>query len=351
MTTPEPTRDEWADVAKGIAIILVVLYHSALLSMQAGIAPDTWGAINADLEAFRMPLFFFASGLFAQSAVRRSWRGLWSSRLALLLWAFVLWSVLRFVYFTAVPMESRPEETEVLRLLLGPVWPTSGLWFLQALFVFLVLAKLTSRIPVWVMLAGAAVMSAAFLSFATVGNLSYNGMARYFLFFLLGLYGRAIAKRYTVRANPLLAVAAVLAFAAALTVVDTLGARRVPGVMVVLGVLAVFAGVLTSRVLADVVARRPLAYLGRKTLPIYVTHVPLVAACLAACGAIGVGTQAGAFLPLLIAATVITVSLALARAVRDVPVLRYLYEVPPALARAERSTSRRATPTARQSGA
>lgn len=334
----DPTRVDWVDIAKGIAIVLVVLYHSALLSMQAGLAPDWWADVNADLEAFRMPLFFFASGLFAQSAVRRSWRGLWSSRIALLAWAFVLWSVLRFVYFTTVPMQSRPDETDLIRLLLGPVWPTSGLWFLHALIVFLVLAKLTVLVPPWIMLTGAAALSVAFLSFATVGNLSYNGMARYFVFFLLGLYGRSIALRHTERARPLLAVGAVLAFAAALTLIDTLGIRRVPGVMVALGVLAIVAGVLAARCLTGTLLRRPVAYLGQNTLPIYVTHVILVAACLTIAGRLGWGPAAGA--PLAVAAAAIAISLVVARLVRGVPVFRYLYATPPALIRRKATTVR-----------
>ena len=49
-----PQRLDWADVAKGIGILLMAVGHSA-------IPPDRWGIW---IYSFHMPLFFFLSGYF-----------------------------------------------------------------------------------------------------------------------------------------------------------------------------------------------------------------------------------------------------------------------------------------------
>ena len=57
----EKKRIEWIDTAKGICIILVVLNHVFLLS---GLKNSCPSFIYHFFDAFRMPLYFFLSGLF-----------------------------------------------------------------------------------------------------------------------------------------------------------------------------------------------------------------------------------------------------------------------------------------------
>lgn len=51
-------RIEWLDIAKGLSVLLVVIGHSYLLG---SVSSDKF---NASLGIFRMPFFFFVSGLF-----------------------------------------------------------------------------------------------------------------------------------------------------------------------------------------------------------------------------------------------------------------------------------------------
>ena len=131
------SRVQWVDAAKGMAILLVALHHAVILLGQMDLTAGPWGQVNRTLQVFRMPLFFAASGLFAASVINRPWKVLWSSRLSLLAWVFLLWSVIRFLYFTVLPMEARPQETNLMKLLAAPLLPTSGLWFIHALLFFL----------------------------------------------------------------------------------------------------------------------------------------------------------------------------------------------------------------------
>ena len=62
-------RVGWPDVAKGVCIILVVLWHvvtkHAIAVAGAGPVTDAWATLNAQLLPLRMPLFFLISGMFA----------------------------------------------------------------------------------------------------------------------------------------------------------------------------------------------------------------------------------------------------------------------------------------------
>ena len=58
------SRETWIDVAKGMAIILVVLFHASTFMDEIGLA-GSWGRLAVSMDTFRMPLFFFTAGIFA----------------------------------------------------------------------------------------------------------------------------------------------------------------------------------------------------------------------------------------------------------------------------------------------
>ncbi len=57
-------RIEWIDTAKGICIILVVFNHILLFQGFPTLYPKTFSFANDFLSSFRMPLYFFLSGVF-----------------------------------------------------------------------------------------------------------------------------------------------------------------------------------------------------------------------------------------------------------------------------------------------
>lgn len=325
------SRVPWVDIAKSFAIILVAVNHAAVLGVPEQVANAGWLDVNAYLAAFRMPMFFFAAGLFAESIVRRPWKRLWYSRLALLVWMFLLWTLIRFAYFSVLPLESRPRETSVLVLAIAPLWPLSGLWFLHALVAFFVVSKLLHRVPPWGMLTLAAIGSIAFSSGLTVYNISYDGMAKYYVFFLLGLYFRERALRANTRARPLITLGAIAVYGLAVAGVATLGIEKFPGIQLALGLAAITAGSLLARTIASTPARALFEYLGRNTIQIYVLHVLLIALIYTVLISIGVTATEGApswLLPLGAAAVAIAVSLGIAAVAKRTPVLRYGFETP-----------------------
>lgn len=151
---------DWVDVAKGIGICFVVYSHVVKGMMPTGLAPSH-GPL-ADLLAiaysFQMPLFFFLSGLFLPSSLRRRGPGgLVASKVDTLAYPFLLWSLVQGSIEVFASNYTNGRKTWSY-LPYSLVHPGSQLWFLYALFVcFLVVAILSAarlpRAPLWAFLA------------------------------------------------------------------------------------------------------------------------------------------------------------------------------------------------------
>lgn len=331
--TASKPRVDWVDIAKGIAIFLVVLNHSTLLLSQNDLADPLWAKINSNFRSFRMPLFFFASGVFAASAMKRPWKQFWNSKLAIFCWTYAIWVIIRFAYFLAVPMEARPQETSLEKLLLAPVWPTTGLWFLFALFGFFLVTKvLNSFLPASIQLMiGAALSILAFSpAIITIGNITYDGMLRYYLYFLIGIHFKNLFFSLAAKPRPILAILAIAAFWGFLTLIRETEVGHIAGSRTVLSIIAIVAGVLLAKLLSHTPFHRPIAYLGKNTLPIYVAHVILIAAMTSAMLVIVPDPSwvLTIVLPAILVILGLVTPLLIMRLVSRSP-LRYLYEVPP----------------------
>lgn len=282
MTAADSPRVGWPDVAKGVCIILVVLWHVVTKVVVhvdgAGPVTDFWVTLNAQLLPLRIPLFFLVSGVFAARAVldpeRVSWRRR-ASRLALL---YLVWVLIQTFVLALTPDFDTARATTGWELLAQLTISPTNLWYLLALAVYLAIGRLTRGVPTAVVLPVAFVIAAV----AGAGLLPDLGnlwqLVQNVFFFLVGLRLRAVVERFAgrPRARELLLLGAV--YAGALAVVAMLGIRLVPGVWPVLALVAVAFGVSASALVdrKAAVAARPLRWIGRRTLPIYVLHmVPL----------------------------------------------------------------------------
>lgn len=155
-------REGWVDVAKGFAILLVVSFHAIIFPANLGMALG-WQWFASALDTFRMPLFIFTSGLFAAKALSRPLRELWQTRVARLLWLFVLWSVIWFaVWYAAPPLGTsrigqRPDELAMMF-----ISPNQNTWYVYALVLYFLAAWGLRRLPVAVQLGLAAALAVAF---------------------------------------------------------------------------------------------------------------------------------------------------------------------------------------------
>jgi uncharacterized membrane protein YcfT len=338
---PVPTRIGWIDAGRGLAILLVALYHSVNWLISAGFDLAPWVEVNEVLSSLRMPLFFALAGLFAPKWLSVPWAQLWNSKLRLYVWVFLLWEVIGSLVFmvgTGMQGQGFGVRQSLLALLVSPVAPRFELWFIWALTLFFLVARLTRAVPAGWQLAVAGSLSALALGGWASANVGWSGSVRYYFFFLVGVYLRPVILRLGTVGAPL-AVATVLLWAGCSVGVALLDLREVPGVYFLNCVLGVTAGIGISRALGGI---GRLAFLGRTTLPIYLAHTPIIILISFVLStpmiAPVVATVAG-LVPLVLAAVAVALALALHRAAAATP-LRYMYEPPGKLLIVGRATAK-----------
>ncbi|MBS41837.1 MAG: pyridoxal-5'-phosphate-dependent protein subunit beta [Nocardioides sp.] len=342
--TADARRLLWADVAKGACIVLVVLHHvvgkvavQALDAAGLSVAADAWEQLTLLLKPLRMPLFFLVSGVFAAGAVRRPWRAS-RARLAGGYYLYVVW-LLVYVAFYAVETASPANRTTSVRELLGDlVWAETSMWFLQALVLYFVVARLVRRLPVLPVLAVAAALSAAS---GAVGIEENNKVAvlAHLVYFLVGALLPEVVRRAAATSRPSWRLAAAY-------VVLGLAAVHLPLPWTVGSLLASAAGLPLGVALAVRLARTgladPLAWLGRRTLHVYVLHLVVLLSLVPLLGpllATGAPTAVLVLAPVWLTALVAAGSLALGALLERSPLRSLL--VPPAVVTGRRTTPAR----------
>ncbi|MGC4796145.1 acyltransferase family protein [Micromonospora saelicesensis] len=277
-------RAQWADAAKGVCIILVVLWHVVVkdylqIDWHIGVpVPGFWGTLGEQFLPLRMPLFFTISGVFAANAAQRPWRVVARSRIAGFLYLYAVWLLIHTVVLAAAPELPTDRATSALGLLEQLTITPSNLWYLYALALYFTIAKLTRRAPRVLVLVPAAALSAVAAAglLDTPGNRA--GLYQNLVFFLAGLYLRPQIQRWAATASRRRLLLTSGGYVLALAAMAVTGAQQWFGVWPAVSVLAVIFGITAAARLSRWSAlSRPLARLGRITLPIYVIHMPVLA--------------------------------------------------------------------------
>ena len=283
---PSPTdasvsgRLRWADIAKGASIVLVVLHHATTrqydLLVPADLTPiaDLWITLTQALKPVRMPLFFAVSGLFAASAIHRPWPQV-ARRVSTYAYLYVVWLLLLAV-FTVWERELPMNRIRSLdEFLLEAVFASTVLWFLYALVVYFTFTKLTAALPPGLVLAAATGVAVA-SALVPIEKANQVAVLLHLVFFVLGArlpdLVRATAGWRRGGVLPVLT----LGFVVASLGLATVGLPAEIEVLM-LSVLGLPAGVM----LAVRASRAPrsaaaLAWVGRRTLPVYVLHIPVL---------------------------------------------------------------------------
>lgn len=273
----------WADAAKGVAVVAVVFHHFQIKHLaQTGwpVHDTVLKALEASTMALlpiRMPLFFLLSGFFAAAAIRRSWRNLLSQKSALFYYLYLLWLAIQTIIMQATPEFSTDVADGPLSFLAQATIDPSNLWYLYALALYFPLAKLGARSP-RVSLVIALALSLVSLSGVFPEGSNFASVPRNLLWFLIGCYCGPMVRGLAERAG----LRVLLVFGAAF-VIPTVGLAVLGSKEPFLFTVASAAGAGFGVVIMSLAARlvepvgRVLAYVGTKTLSVYVLHLPLVA--------------------------------------------------------------------------
>lgn len=284
---PSARRIDWIDAAKGVCILAVVLYHFNQIVFQQidfgqTAIPMFWNLTITALKPLRMPLFFLISGFLASRSVTgRGWGEVRTSRVASLLWVYVLWVGLYWLFIEGV---IRPMNVEVLPagthpetvagVILQLISADTGLWYLYALVLYFVACKLIQHtaVPAVISIALGVVMHLASSLLLPPGWWNIASLLDYFFFFALGCYLKPFLARHYVQCNlkRLLVTGALTLVALGIT--WKLSAMEAPGVKLVLALLMVSTTIDLFALLTERFRMRMLCDIGQRTLPIYIIH-------------------------------------------------------------------------------
>lgn len=327
MTVKEPippAREAWIDVAKGIAIVLVVLYHAIMYLDEVGLA-GALAPLNPVFDTFRMPLFFFMSGVLAASAIRLPYSQLFRKRMSLLLYLYVVWVTLQTLFLLMLPPISptgAPNATWASLVTLF-VRPSSNLWFIYALPLFFTLAWVMRRWPPPLQIGLAALLAVLFGAQILHTGSPWDKMGKYLVFFIAAIYVGPVVRRVVPHIRWWHCLALCVGYAALVGLIIKLQLTRVPFVLLTLSTLAVIVGIAVAVVLARCRAFYFLQSLGARTLPIYLVHTFPMTALAATAVALNVRLSfaVSTLLPVLVSGAAVVLALLLYRWLAHVPAI------------------------------
>jgi len=283
-------RVAWVDAAKGLCIILVVMVH-ATIGVEIAVGERGFmHAIVAWARPFRMPDFFLISGLFLALTIDRPWRRYLDRKVVHFLYFYLLWLTIQFAVKAPEMAAEAGDWTAPLAGWLEALWqPFGTLWFIYVLPVFFIVTRLVRGLPVWFVLAWAAILEA--LPVYT-GSIIFDEFAQRYVFFFGGYifaahvltFAAAVARRPGLAIAGLAVWAVVngvlvftpapasLAFLIQGEIGDTGatgGLSELPGLSLALGLAGALAIVTVAALLASAPWAFWLRWLGRHSIVVY----------------------------------------------------------------------------------
>ena len=176
-------RVDWADYAKGICIILVVMMHSTL-GVEVAAGRDGWMHALVDFaKPFRIPTFFLIAGLFLARIIDSDWRTYLDRKVIHFVYFYLLWVAIQFLFKAPMFAGDLGWRAVGIAYLETFIEPFGTLWFIYLLPIFFVVVRLTRGLPwaaIW--LAGACLEIAQIRSGWTV----VDEFAARFVYFYTG---------------------------------------------------------------------------------------------------------------------------------------------------------------------
>lgn len=252
------------DIARGIAVALVVVLHATLLPQ---------ASIDLPQPICRMALLLLISGTLAAPVLTRDWTYARDRGLDLL-WLYVLWTPMLLLAIEG--------PSGLLRLGSELASPKSHLWYIAGLAALIATARLFRQAPA-VPVATSAAAALWYGIGGRTGAPGYDAVAHFAVFFFIGLHGQPVLQAALARCGRRIGIAAGLGIAIMLVL-------PLPHTLVTLGTAGAL--LLVAQGLARTSAGGWLARMGRRTPDIYLAHGPVLIVAGRALGDVNAATLA-----------------------------------------------------------
>ncbi|MGB5092305.1 MAG: acyltransferase family protein [Parvibaculum sp.] len=266
--TKAKRRIDWIDSVKGLTIALVVIEHTTY-GVQASThhLPEIFGVISEFAKPFRMPLFFLVAGLFAQKALYADRRTFLDGKVLHFAYFYVLWSVIQ-IGIKMLPHTGGNWDVTYVDLLMIPIQPFAALWFIYELALFFCVLRLlrdASKLLVFLF------AIAIYFSMLDTGWMLIDEFAWRFVWFVAGIHGARyvfdIASWAQSRAWLGLALGATLLASVASAVFS--GLINIRAIELLMGFAGAGGAIMLMSVLAARGLTRPLAFLGARSIYVF----------------------------------------------------------------------------------
>lgn len=174
----------WINIAKGIAIVLVVYGHVLDGLNAAGYEIWNYQLIHDIIYAFHMPLFFFLSGIFAKKLLTLDLTTILKTRSVSLLHPYFLWGTIQAGIMVFLSKYTNGN-IGVERLLQLPIRPIGQFWYIYDLFFITLLYYIICR-KFKKPFNQFGVISILFLSSFYISFWEYDRIAFHLFYFYLG---------------------------------------------------------------------------------------------------------------------------------------------------------------------
>lgn len=317
------TRVDWVDYAKGWCIILVVMMHSTL-GVEEALGQQSWlhGFIDW-ARPFRMPDFFLVAGLFLARTIEKPWADFLDRKVLHFAYFFVLWTLIQGA--PKLLLAGGDPLSVMCDLAFAMIEPFGTLWFIYLLPIFFVTTKLLRRAPSWAVLAAASALQMA--NVATQSTVIDEFAGRYVYFYAGYLFApRIFAFAEAARANLRRTVPALILWGVTNDLAVRCGYSGLPAISLLLGFAGAAAVVAFSALLAEVRVLPSLAWLGARSMVVYLAFVLPMAATRIAIIKTGLVVDGGA-IALAVTAAAVIVPIIVRTLTRATP-FEFLFERP-----------------------
>ncbi|MCI7693455.1 acyltransferase [Veillonella caviae] len=252
---------KWVNIAKGIAIFLVVYGHVIDGLADSGYTFASYEVQHGIIYSFHMPLFFFLSGLFFDNMLKRELLTVIKSRALSLLYPYFLWGIIQGSIM-AILSKFTNSGAGWEKVLLLPIDPFGQFWYLYDLFfmilLYLGLYKLVKNKSTVLIFAIAAFVATPFMDMW-----EFSRIFHHFIFLVLGAMFFDFESWFEVkkiRIFIVLIIASLCSFWAGLNLLNFL----------IFGLVGTGITVVLAKIVRN---NRFLELLGIKSLSIYLFHI------------------------------------------------------------------------------
>lgn len=261
------SRHSWMDFLRGLAILLVIAFHSTTILSRVDLEAPIW--LKEATEAFglyRMPTLMFLSGLLLPQSLKKDASTYFTGKLRSVLWPYLIWSSVYALVFS--------RDVGSVSAIISLLNAGSYLWFLFFIGLFYGFAFFVQRVNPLAIATVAFIVASAAL-FASKGIQVQSRMFYLMSYFFLGAFVARHWDAFLAFVDKRTSLAAVL-----IAILGGVAAAYFDLKSRPIAAPLVFAFIIGACYLSRKVADKSWAqlpnYVGQNSLKFYVSHFPTI---------------------------------------------------------------------------